>query len=99
MQQKHKSDAEISILYVEDDPEARELVSSVLARKIRSLRLYTAENGEEGLALFREHRQDIVITDINMPVMDGIRMANEIKTLNPEALIIAVTAYSDTRYL
>jgi len=54
---KRKGDAEISILYVEDDPEARELVSNVLARKIRSLRLYTAENGEEGLALFRKHRQ------------------------------------------
>ena len=94
-----KEDYEISILYVEDDPEARELVSRVLARKIRALRLYTAENGAAGLALYREHRPDIVITDINMPVMDGIRMSNEIKSLNPEALIIAVTAYSDTRYL
>jgi PAS domain S-box-containing protein len=94
-----KGDEEISILYVEDDSEARELVSNVLARQIRALRLYTAKNGEEGLALFSKHRQDIVITDINMPVMDGIRMSNEIKSLDPEALIIAVTAYSDTRYL
>lgn len=99
MQLKCTSDAEISILYVEDDPEARELVSNVLARQIRALRLYTAGNGEEGLALFSKHRQDIVITDINMPVMDGIRMSNGIKSLDPEALIIAVTAYSDTRYL
>ena len=94
-----KGDAEISILFVEDEPEARELISNALARKIRALRLYTAENGEAGLALFRKHRQDIVITDINMPVMDGIRMGAEIREINPEALIIAVTAYSDTRYL
>jgi PAS domain S-box-containing protein len=89
----------LSILYVEDEPEAREMVSRVLAKKIKSLQLYTAENGEEGLALYREHRPDIVITDINMPVMNGIRMGSEIKALNPEALIIAVTAYSDTSYL
>jgi PAS domain S-box-containing protein len=93
------SDAEISILYVEDEPEAREMVSRVLARKIRTLRLYTAENGDAGLALYREHRPDIVITDINMPVMDGIRMGSEIREINPEAIIIAVTAYSDTSYL
>ncbi len=95
----HKGDADILILYVEDDPEAREMVSRVLARKIRTLRLYTAENGAAGLALFKEHRPDIVVTDINMPVMDGIRMGEEIKALDPDALIIAVTAYSDTRSL
>ena len=94
-----KGDDEISILYVEDEPESREMVSRMLARKIHSLRLYTAENGKAGLDLYREHRPDIVITDINMPVMDGIRMGNEIKSMNPEAIIIAVTAYSDTSYL
>ena len=90
---------DISILYVEDEPEPREMVGRVLALQLRSLRLYTAENGEAGLALYRKHRPDIVITDINMPLMDGIRMGNEIKSLNPEAIIIAVTAHSDTSYL
>jgi len=90
---------DISILYVEDEPEPREMVGRVLALQLRSLRLYTAENGEAGLALYRKHRPDIVITDINMPLMDGIRMGNEIKSLNPEAIIIAVTAHSDTGYL
>jgi diguanylate cyclase (GGDEF)-like protein/PAS domain S-box-containing protein len=93
------SSSDISILYVEDEPETREMVSRVLAMQLRSLQLYTAENGEAGLALYREHRPDIVITDFNMPLMDGIRMGNEIKSLNPEAIIIAVTAHSDTSYL
>src|SRR6185369_6918612 len=93
------STPDISILYVEDEPEARELVVSALAHKISTLRLYIAENGEAGLALYRKHRPDIVITDIKMPLTDGIRMGNEIKLLNPEAIIIAVTAHSDTRYL
>jgi diguanylate cyclase (GGDEF)-like protein/PAS domain S-box-containing protein len=93
------STPDISILYVEDEPDTREMVSRVLAMQLRSLQLYTAENGEAGLALYRKHRPDIVITDINMPLMDGIRMGNEIKSLNPEAIIIAVTAHSDTSYL
>src|SRR6185369_15652837 len=99
MTQICKGSPDISILYVEDEPEARELVVSALAHKIGTLRLYTAENGEAGLALYRQHLPDIVITDINMPVMDGIQMGKEIKSLNPEAIIIAVTAHSDTSYL
>ena len=99
MTQIRKDTADISILYVEDEPKTREMVSRALALKISTLRLHTAENGEAGLALYREYRPDIVITDINMPIMDGILMSNEIKSLNPEAIIIAVTAHSDTRYL
>lgn len=99
MTQIRKDTADVSVLYVEDEAEAREMVSRVLTQEIPSLRLYTAENGETGLALYGEHQPDIVITDINMPMMDGIRMGNEIKSLNPDAIIIAVTAHSDTCYL
>ena len=47
----------------------------------------------------RSTRQDIVVTDINMPVMDGIQMAVEIRALNAGAKIIAVSARSDTNFL
>ena len=88
-----------ALLYVEDETDARGMVSRMLAMNYPELRLYTAENGAAGLELYREHLPDIVMTDINMPVMDGIRMAREIKSIDPEALIIAVTAHSDTSYL
>jgi PAS domain S-box-containing protein len=99
MEPSIKSDLEISILYVEGEAAAREMVSSMLAREIRSLRLFSAESGETGLAIFREHQPDIVVTDIHMAVMDGVRMADAIKSLNPETLIVAVTAFSDTQNL
>jgi len=89
----------ISVLYVEDDRDAREITCRMLARKIPALTLYTADNGAAGLALFRAHHPDIVITDIMMPVLDGIGMAAKIKAVDPETLVIAVTAHSDTRYL
>ncbi|SNB47725.1 response regulator [Geobacter sp. DSM 9736] len=89
----------ISIMYVEDDAVTRELVAQTLPRKFPQHTLYTAENGRTGLELYMQHRPDIVITDINMPVMNGILMAGEIKQINPDVVIIAVTAYSETNYL
>lgn len=89
----------LALLYVEDEADARGMVSKMLVMNYPKLRLYDAENGLAGLASYSEHRPDVVVTDINMPVMDGIRMAREIKSINPEALIIAVTAHSDTSYL
>lgn len=89
----------ISILYVEDERDAREILSSILSRKYPDTQLYQAVNGAQGLELFEKHRPEIVITDISMPLMDGIRMASVIKELNPETIIVAVTAYSDVSYL
>ena len=89
----------IALLYVEDEADARSMVSKMLAMNYPKLNLYAAENGAVGLELYREHEPEIVMTDINMPVMDGIRMSREIKAINPEARIIAVTAHSDTSYL
>jgi PAS domain S-box-containing protein len=89
----------IALLYVEDEADARSMVSRMLAMNYPDLHLYTAENGVTGLERYREFLPQIVMTDINMPVMDGIRMSREIKAINPEALIIAVTAHSDTSYL
>jgi PAS domain S-box-containing protein len=89
----------ITLLYVEDENDARGMVSKMLSMNYPALKLHTAENGAVGLDLYREHEPDVVMTDINMPVMDGIRMSREIKGINPEARIIAVTAHSDTSYL
>ncbi|HEX9078002.1 MAG TPA: ATP-binding protein [Desulfuromonadaceae bacterium] len=90
---------EISLLYVEDEPDAREILGTALAVRYPAVRLLVAENGGVGLELFRSHRSAIVITDITMPVMDGISMAAGIRSLAPETIIIALTAFSDTHYL
>jgi PAS domain S-box-containing protein len=89
----------LALLYVEDEADARSMVSKMLAMNYPKLKLLSAENGAVGLDLYREYAPDIVMTDINMPVMDGIRMSREIKAINPDAHIIAVTAHSDTSYL
>ena len=58
----------------------------------------TAGNGKAGLELFKEQDPDIIITDINMPVMDGIEMARQIKSIRESATCIVVTAHGDKTF-
>ena len=86
----------LSILLVEDEPEVRFELKRFLQRY--SSNVITADNGEEGLKLFKKHTPDIVISDIKMPKMNGIDMAKEIKKLVPSQPIIFTTAHSDNSY-
>ncbi len=87
----------VRVLYVEDDLETREELQSVLENFVAEL--YTAKNGREGLSLYREHRPDIVVTDIQMPEMNGLSMAADIKAINPDQPIVILSAYNDVEYL
>ncbi|MCK9419055.1 MAG: response regulator [Nitrospirae bacterium] len=87
---------EVAVLYVEDEALTRAAVSAPLGRRVQTL--LQAENGKEGLELFRLHRPGIVITDIRMPVMDGLTMAREIKALDEKTQILVTTAHNDTNY-
>ncbi|WP_173201300.1 response regulator [Geobacter sp. SVR] len=82
-----------AILIVEDDPATGEILQRMIALKFRDLEVLIAATGEKGLELFREHRPDIVITDINLPTMDGLRMISEMKTTKPELCAIVLTGY------
>jgi diguanylate cyclase (GGDEF)-like protein/PAS domain S-box-containing protein len=91
--------ADISLLYVEDEPEARDMLCRMIGMNYPGMRIQGADNGVSGLELFREFRPDIVLTDLNLPVVSGLQMAREIRLLAPDVVIVAVTAYSDTAYL
>lgn len=88
---------EISILYVEDDEHVRESTLKFLSRRFD--KVYGASDGKEGLETFRKNSPDIVITDIQMPVMNGLEMAKQIKEMSPDTPVIITTAYSETPYL
>ena len=85
-----------SVLYVEDDDEIRDQLANFLRRRVGALRIAT--NGQEGLLAFDAHRPDIVITDILMPVMDGLKMAEKIKAISPPTPIIVTTAFNETNF-
>ncbi|MDD2368419.1 MAG: response regulator [Sulfuricurvum sp.] len=87
----------LKVLYVEDDPMTREEILFSLTTFVDTI--YTAENGEIGKELFYSHLPDLIITDIQMPVMDGLSMISAIKQTHPKIPVIIMTAFNDTSYL
>ena len=74
----------IKLLLVEDDPSLRYIVQSGLEDIIEGYEVLAAANGEEGLAMWREHRPDVILSDIEMPVMDGYEMVKRIREVDKE---------------
>lgn len=58
--------------------------------------VYTAENGTEGLAIFRKEKPAIVLTDIKMPGIDGLAVLQQIKEIDPNTAVIVITGHGDT---
>lgn len=87
----------LTVLYVEDDNELREELASYLGRLVG--RLFTGHNGAVGLELFREQHPQMVITDILMPVMQGLEMAAEIRKYDEDVPIVVITAFEQIDYL
>jgi two-component system chemotaxis response regulator CheY len=77
------------ILVVDDDKAVRLLLRAVLER--RGYSVVEAENGAEGLQYYRAAPTDLVITDIQMPVMDGLQKIKELRRAFPTAKIIAIS--------
>ena len=86
-----------TILYVEDDEGVRTINSRFLNRMFK--KLYEAKDGEEGLALYKKYHPDIILTDIQMPKMDGITLSKKIRKTDKDTKIIISTAFSDKDYL
>jgi CheY-like chemotaxis protein len=80
----------LTVLYVEDDEMTRELYSLFLSSIVGEL--ITANNGAEGLDAYHKHQPDIIITDIMMPVMDGLEMLKQIRISNTTIPVIVLSA-------
>ncbi|MDD2291567.1 MAG: diguanylate cyclase [Aliarcobacter sp.] len=89
----------ISVLYVEDENDVREFTSKLLGSLLKNV--YVAQDGLEGLKIFEEHKDDIdlIVSDINMPKMDGLSMCEAIKKINPEIPLVITSAHNDTNFL
>ncbi len=77
------------VLVIDDDEEHRTLLKRMLAGV--GHQVMEANDGAEGLRLFGEHAPDLVLTDINMPGLDGHEVISAIRVLHAEVPIIAVS--------
>ncbi|GIX40725.1 MAG: GGDEF domain-containing protein [Leptospiraceae bacterium] len=84
---------DIKILIVEDSKLSREYTNQILKKYYNTI--YTAENGIEGIEIFKTYLPDIVITDIRMPEMDGLTMLKEMKKINNNFYSIVLSAHDE----
>lgn len=86
-------------LYVEDEEQIKNIVSTVLGTMFKNF--YVASNGQEGLDFFRNNQDEIniIITDINMPLMNGLEMCQKIREHDINIPIIITTAHNDKDFL
>jgi len=82
-----------NILAVDDSQTMRDVVKETL--ESAGYQVTVAENGLDGLEKFKQGKFDLIIADINMPVMDGITMIKEIRKINTEVPIITLTTESE----
>jgi two-component system, chemotaxis family, chemotaxis protein CheY len=71
--------SEYSCLVVEDSPMMRQLLVFALAR-LKNLRVTEADDGVDGLKKLASAKFDIILTDINMPIMDGLKLVKRVRS-------------------
>jgi signal transduction histidine kinase len=84
----------LTVLYVEDDEDVREQTTRILARWVHLV--LPVEDGIRGLRLYHAAHPDLVITDIQMPGMDGLTLTESIRAQDPAIPIIVITAFETT---
>lgn len=83
----------IRILVADDHPVVRSGLVAVLRSETDLLTVAEAENGGQAIALYREHRPDVVLMDLRMPVTNGVAAIRTITAEDPDARILALTTY------
>lgn len=86
----------LRLLYVEDDADLHFSVLKYLKKLFKDVD--GAYNGEEGLHMYQSHAYDIVLTDIKMPKLDGLKMTEAIKKINPNQDIVILSAHTEQSY-
>ncbi len=88
---------EYKVLYVEDDKPIQTAMVDYLKKFF--LQISVANNGEEGLKLYKKNKFDIIITDLSMPKMDGLDMIEKIRKDDKDQIVLVTSAHSETNYM
>ena len=87
----------LTILYVEDEPLIRKNAVEYLSRYCH--KIYEAQDGLEGLEIYKAYNPDLIISDIYMPKLNGLDFAEKIRQIDKVTPIIITTAHTQTQYL
>ena len=84
-----------TILVVDDEVQIRQIIAEFLLGF--NFAVLEAGNGEEAIELITGEKVDLVITDIRMPLMNGLQLLREVKLLAPKTPVILMTGYQPTK--
>lgn len=87
----------LTILCIDDEDGVRRRICNALSYYFKEV--LEAPNGQVGLQLYYEHSPDIILCDVEMPIMNGIEMIKKIRAEDMSTPIIILTAYSNEEYL
>ncbi len=87
------------ILVVDDETEVLFILRAALMSLKGDVEVSTARNGREALQKIEEGAFDLLITDINMPGINGIELTREVRSLNPDMQVVWITGYNHTGHL
>ncbi|MFA5975138.1 MAG: response regulator [Elusimicrobiota bacterium] len=82
----------LMVLVVDDEPGFCQMLKWELTNQ--GMHVETAVDGTEGVQLVSQKKFDVVITDITMPRMDGLKLLQEIKSISPETEVIVATGFA-----
>ncbi len=91
-----ESTKSLTLLYVEDNLDAKASTLGVLNEFFDVI--IVANDGFDGLEKYKTHKIDVVITDINMPIMNGLEMLQAIKKINPDVISLILSAYNESDF-
>lgn len=86
-----------NVLYVEDEPIIRDNITEILSSMFNSV--FVATNGIDALNIYKTNRLDLIITDINMPFLNGLDMVKSIREKDKDIEFILTTAFTEQQYL
>lgn len=87
----------LTVLLVEDDSDSKKIMHDVLSDNFE--KVFTAQNGDEGLKKIKKYNPNMVITDVFMPISDGLDMTRYIKEISKDTPVIVLSAHSEKETL
>jgi DNA-binding NtrC family response regulator len=83
-----------SVLLEDDEPDIVEILEMVLREE--EMEVYTSRSGREALAVLRDRKVDVVVSDIRMPDLTGVELLRQAKRVSPETTFVMMTAFAST---
>ncbi len=86
------------VLLVDDEPHIRKLIG-LLVKQLGSPTVIEAGNGQDAVATYKAEQPDLVLLDVNMPILDGIGTLRAIREIDPDAVVVMLTSLTSRQMI